>query len=88
VVDTDAAKERMTLTLILSDGQFKPLGKKEKAASDHLKLGKLYGVQVESVDSDGLHVVTLLKEEVLMTMDFSFSFRVVSILSNSRKCVR
>ena len=59
VVRTDPENERMTLTLILGDGKFKSLGKKEKAASDHLRLGKLYAVKVESIASDGLNVVTV-----------------------------
>ena len=54
----------MTLTLILTDGKFKPLGKKEKTASEHMRLGRLYTVKVDSIASDGLNVVTVyVKEE-------------------------
>jgi hypothetical protein len=59
----------MTLTLILGDGKFKPFGKKEKAASEHLRLGKLYTVRVDSIASDGLNVVTVrvkIEDEVII----------------------
>ncbi len=59
VVNTEPEKERMTLSLILGDGKFKPLGKKEKTASEHLRLGSLYTCKVDSIAADGLNVITV-----------------------------
>jgi rRNA biogenesis protein RRP5 len=69
VVNTEAENERMTLTLILGDGKFKPLGKKEKTASEHLRLGRLYTCKVDSIASDGLNVLTVhVKDEDEVTI--------------------
>ena len=77
VVHTDPEKDRMTLSLILGDGKFKPLGKKEKTASDHLRLGKLYTVKVDSMASDGLNVLTVhvkSEDEVIASVVLSHSY--------------
>ena len=79
----------MTLSLILSDGKFKPLGNKEKAASDHLRLGRLYSCKVESIASDGLNVVTLqVKQEDEVSASFWNNVKGIRITEPSKKALR
>ena len=57
VLEVNALTRKMILTLILSEEKLRPLGSKEKKASENVKKGQIYNnVKIVDVNADGLGV--------------------------------
>ena len=57
VLEVNALTRKMILTLILSEEKLRPLGSKEKKASENIQKGQIYNnVKVKDINADGLGV--------------------------------
>ena len=57
VLEVNALTRKMILTLILSEEKLRPLGSKEKKASENVKKGQIYNnVKIVDVNANGLGV--------------------------------